>query len=197
MAFLLDAGIAKWSDVRRTFNASARRPAKYVGDRLRALEAIWLEVGATFQGSVFLQQRGCRDADPAMLAKYASVALLGVWGRREYFRYRLVTTSCDEDSRSEGLASCSPTPGSTQEGGVSVFRDIITKQRVLDPTSMRPVHQRCLEEERLQITRGRLIILRWTQPQYLLSFRVDEVFCRIAKGAGRQTQGVRGATDLR
>ncbi len=36
----------------------------------------------------------------------------------------------------------------------------------------------------MQIARGRLIILRRTQPQYLRSFRVDEVFCHIANGAG-------------
>ena len=37
-AFLLDAGIAKWPDVRLTFNAAVRRPAKYLSERLKVLE---------------------------------------------------------------------------------------------------------------------------------------------------------------
>ena len=48
---------------------------------------------------------------------------------------------------------------------------------------MRPLHQRCLEAERLQIARACLLIRRWSQPQYILSLRVDEVFCRVAKAA--------------
>ena len=34
VAFLLDAGIAKWSDIRLSFNASTHRPASYLADRL-------------------------------------------------------------------------------------------------------------------------------------------------------------------
>ncbi len=34
VAFLLDAGIAKWPDVRLTLNAAVRRPANYLSERL-------------------------------------------------------------------------------------------------------------------------------------------------------------------
>ncbi len=46
---------------------------------------------------------------------------------------------------------------------------------------MRPVHQTCPEKERLLIARVRILIIRQTDPKRLLSFRVDEVFCRIAR----------------
>ncbi len=51
VVFLLDTGIANWSDVCLAFNASARRPSKYVGKGLQALEALWLEVGASLEES--------------------------------------------------------------------------------------------------------------------------------------------------
>ena len=77
-AFLLDAGIAKWSDVRLTFNAAVRRPAKYLSERLRVLEELWLEVGETFPGVAFLQARG--ESEARASAKYASVAGIGQLG---------------------------------------------------------------------------------------------------------------------
>ena len=145
------------------------------------MEDIWLRVAATFVGQLFLEERGRRDTHPSMLAKYASVALLGVWAIRKHYRFRLETTSCDQDCRSQSVAYSSATPGSPQENGVSIFRDIVTRQQVLGLTSMRPVHQMCLEQERLQIARARLIILQHADPKWLLSLRVDEVFCRIAR----------------
>ncbi len=79
-------------------------------------------------------------------------------------------------------ASVLPTPGSPVEHNVdAVFRDYITKQRVVSLTSMRPVHQHCLEQERFQIVRALIKIRQWVQPQYLLCLRVDEVLCRIPR----------------
>ncbi len=46
---------------------------------------------------------------------------------------------------------------------------------------MRPNHQLCLEHVCLQIVRGRLLIRQWTDPQYLLSLRVDDLVCHIAR----------------
>ncbi len=57
---------------------------------------------------------------------------------------------------------------------------------------MRPLHQRCLEEERLQIARGRLFVLRWTQPKYLLSLRVDELFFRVTVDSLDKVKDVAG-----
>ncbi len=38
VAFMLDAAVITWSDVRQTFNASARRPMKFAAERLKLLE---------------------------------------------------------------------------------------------------------------------------------------------------------------
>ncbi len=73
------------------------------------------------------------------------------------------------------------THGSPEENGVSIFTDIVTRQQVLGLISMRPVHQMCLEQERLQIASARLLITQHTDPRLLLSLRGDEAFCRVAK----------------
>ncbi len=150
---------------------------KYAAERLKLLEKILLKVGDSFVGAEFLRSRGC-ESRLEMLAKYGSVCLLGVMAIPEQFRYKLQTTSCSSDILFEA-ASVSPTPGSPQEGGVSVFRDFITKQRVLNLASMRPFHQHCLEQERIQVARVVLITRRYTRIENILSLRVDEVFVHI------------------
>ena len=176
-AFMLDAGIVTWGEIKETFNASARRPMKYATERLKLLEKILLKVGASFAGVEFLKSRGC-ESRPELLAKYGSVSLLGLMAIPEQFRYKLQTTSCSQDILS-GAASVSQTPGSPQEGGVSVFWDYITRRRVLNLASMRPFHQHCLEQERMQVARIVFIIRRWTRIENILSLRVGEVFCHI------------------
>ncbi len=62
---------------------------------------------------------------------------------------------------------------------MSIFREIVTRQQVLGLTSMRPAHQSCLAQERLQIARARLTILRHADPKLVLSIRVDEVWLKV------------------
>ena len=115
------------------------------------MEEMWLSAGGSFVGHDFTEQRGSKGSSLQILAKFASVALLGIWARRDYHRYRLVTTSFEEDVLSSSSASISPAPNTPWEKGSPVFRDFVTKQKVLTLTSTRPIHQRCIEEERLQI----------------------------------------------
>ena len=63
--------------MKQTLNATARRPMRYLAERLEALEQLWLEIGNSFVGISFLESRGL-EGRPALLAKLASVALLGV-----------------------------------------------------------------------------------------------------------------------
>ena len=58
-AFMLDAGIVKWSEIKQTFNASARRPMKYAAERMKLLEKILLKVGNSLVATEFLRSRGC------------------------------------------------------------------------------------------------------------------------------------------
>ena len=182
-AFLLDAGIATWCDFKLTYNAATKRPASFVGERLRVLNDIALELGRTFVAQAFLERRGAKTSDPEalaqLLAKTLTVSCLGVWACREHWRLKHFTTSCPDDVLFGGPVSIADTPGSPQEHGTSVFKDLLAKQRVLELTSMRPIHQRCLEEEHLQIARALLLATRARDPKYLISLRVDEVFLRV------------------
>ena len=170
-AFLLDAGIATWGDFKLAFNATSRRPASFLAERLEALENLWWE-SAYLDGS-----------DERLVAKRASVALLGIWGSRDRHLYRMITSSTPFDVTGAGPVRVSPTPGSPAEHGNVVFQDYVYKQSVLELTSMRPVHQRCLEEERLQLARAMLIVEKFAAAKtskYLFSIRVDEVLCWVA-----------------
>ena len=69
-----------------TLNATARCTASCLADRLKVMEDLWLQVGRSFVGSQFLEQRGCAGEDPDILAKYASVSLFGLWGGREQYQ---------------------------------------------------------------------------------------------------------------
>ncbi len=77
-------------------------------------------------------------------------------------------------------ASVSATPGPpVLANGNAVFKDYISKQKILCLAITCPVHQHCLEQERLQNARALIKIRQWVQPQYALALRVDEVLCRI------------------
>ena len=138
---------------------------RYLAERLEALEQLWLEIGNSFAGISFLESRGL-EGRPALLAKLASVALLGVWACVELWRHRLETTSCPQDIQAEGIMWTSPTPGSPQEHGSSVYCDYVTRQLVQSLASTRPVHQHCLEQERLMVARMLILLQSWRQPQY-------------------------------
>ena len=64
VAYMLDAGIITWADVKNTFNATTHRPPAYLAERLKVMEKIWLSAGETFAGVQFLEQRGCVDTSP-------------------------------------------------------------------------------------------------------------------------------------
>ena len=170
-AFLLDAGIATWGDFKLSFNASAHRPGQFVADRLTTLERFWREA-ANLNGE-----------DEDLVAKHASVALIGLWGARERNLYRMITSSSPFDATVSGAVTATPTPGTPEVDGNPIFRDYVFKQTVLELSSMRPVHQRCLEEERLHLARIVLMVEKYQKHKvkdYLFSYRVDEVFCWVA-----------------
>jgi len=107
--------------------------------------------------------------------------LLRACGPCERWRYRLETTSCEDDVLYSGRRWVSDSPESPEQYGVKVFKDIVTRQKVLTLASMRPIHQICLEAERLQVARALTIAERFCQPSRFLSLRVDEVFLDIPK----------------
>jgi len=80
-----------------------------------------------------------------------------------------------------GTASVRDTPGSPVENGVSVFKDYVTKRKRLELTSMRPIHQICLEQEHINMAKALILGRRWSDPKYLYSLRVDELVLHVAK----------------
>ena len=114
------------------------------------------------------------------LAKLASVGLFGIWACSQHSLYTMTTTSCADDVP-QACAAVSCTPGSPEENGVAVFKDYVTKRRRLELTSMRPIHQHCLEEEHTYMARAQILAKRWCDPKHVFSFRVDELVVRVAK----------------
>jgi hypothetical protein len=107
------------------------------------------------------------------------VALFGIWGTLEAFLYELHTSSVESDVLA-ARSLVSDAPGSPQGSGAAVFKDYLTNQRVLGLTSMRAIHQRCLETARTNIARALLIMgMDVKLNSCLNSFRVDEIRVRV------------------
>ena len=138
------------------------------------MDKIWTAVGETFQGHAYMEGRSTKG-----LAKLVSSALFR-FGHAQSTTYTMTTTSCADDAPS-GPAAVSCTPGSPVENGVTVFRDYVTKRRSLELTSMRAIHQSCLEEEATNMARAQLATKRWSDPKHVFSFRVDELVVRVGK----------------
>ena len=117
---------------------------------LKLMDEIWTAVGESFLGHAYMEGRSARG-----LAKQASVGLFGIWACNDHYLYTMTTTSCADDAP-PGPAAVSCTPGSPVENGVTVFRDYVTKRRSLELTSMRAIHQSCLEEEATNMARAQL-----------------------------------------
>jgi 5-methylcytosine-specific restriction endonuclease McrA len=163
--FMLSYGLIDWSHIELTFNASAHIPARYLKERLAKLEELWVTVGG-------------KDT-----SKRALNSMLGLWGKPKRFRYRLFTTSDVEDLRFQGHRSKKPTPG-----GEGVYHDIVTQTELLSYGTMRPVHQVCLESERLQIARALYVMRQFCKPERILSLHTDGIFAQPGPAPTRKIQ---------
>jgi hypothetical protein len=61
-------------------------------------------------------------------------------------------------------------------GGEGVYQDVTVSTELLTYGSMRPIHQLCLEAERLQMARALYIIHRLSEPERVISIHVDGVY---------------------
>ena len=182
-AYLLDAGIATWGDFKETLDASAHRPMSFAADIFKLEWDLLLEVGGSFVGHAFLEQKGCAAAGPEMLAKIGYVQHLGVMATPEHVRYKMETTSCFQDVVARS-ASVSPTPGSPLAvNGRPMFFDYITRQNVRQLSTMRAFHQHCLEQERLNVARMAQLARDFTRIENFLCIRTDELQLYVPKSA--------------
>jgi hypothetical protein len=139
-AYLLDTGISLWSDFKLQFNASVHREPSYLAERLRTLDELWCRSGA--------------NLDPDLFAKRALLAMIGTWGSRERCCSHLITSSTPLDVPARNYYVCE-TRGAPDEDDVPVYHDSVFKQKILDLSSLRPLHQICLEAECLNLVRAK------------------------------------------
>jgi len=74
------------------------------------------------------------------------------------------------------VLSSGPRRVSQTPGGEGVYQDITLETELLTFGSMRPIHQICLEAERLQMARAFYIINKLCEPERVLSILVDGIF---------------------
>jgi hypothetical protein len=144
---LLEQRIVRWDHITHTFSASAHMPATYVRPRLQAIERCWGDHG-----------------------KQAMNSLFGLMSKAEQKRHYLVCSTEDQDCLSSAPKIVRRAPGDER------LWDHICEQRVLTYASWRPIHQRCLEFERLQLARACRIVMRHAKPERIISFHVDAVY---------------------
>ncbi len=176
-AWMLDVGIVTWDEIKFTFTASAHFPPSYLATRLQRLDTLWGERRAAEESSVE--------------AKFALNAMLGVWSMTKHVAYHLTTTSDPDDVMAEKV-QVTPAPGSEMRDESYVFRDYVTKTKMLSFASLRPVHQICLSQERLVMAKLNYILDRLQIPRRLLSFRNDGASIQ----PGRHLQALRDALKV-
>ena len=136
------------------------------------MERLWTDVGESWLGQDFLRNGKC--SEPSALPEIASVAMLGLWSKSEQWVFKMVTSSCQDDVLASEHCSVSATPGSPEANGVKVFKDYVTRQKVLSLSSMRPIHNICLEIARVNVARAMLAAGRDCEARTrLLCIRVD------------------------
>ena len=163
--------------IKFTFSASAHFPPSYLATRLQRLDLLWAEARAAEESSVE--------------SKFALNAMLGVWSMTEHVAYHLSTTSDPDDVIAEKV-QVTPAPGSEMRDESYVFRDYVTKTKMLSFASLRPVHQICLSQERLVMAKLNYMLDRLQIPRRLLSFRNDGASIQ----PGKHLQALRDALKV-
>jgi len=164
-AYLLDHRIISLPDIKLAFNATTRVPAKRLHDWMETLEELWAEATEGFEFD----------------SKLAINAMAGIWASIELHTYCLKVSSDPSDILFDGPLTVRDTPGGTGDE-----KDYISKVRQLKLTSMRPIHQICLEAERLNVARALYIIRKHCPPNphnRVLAIQVDGIYFQPGKRA--------------
>ena len=98
-------------------------------------------------------------------------ALFGLWAKVRTFRYECHTTEEASDVLFDGKRRVRRAPD-------GVLHDVITETEILSYASMRPLHQLCLEQERMHIARILFVLRQFGKPR-LLALQVDGVFAQV------------------
>jgi hypothetical protein len=156
---MLDVGTLVWSDIIYTLTASAHVPPAFLAERLRRLDHLWKES----QESV---------GSHAVPAKHALNSLFGIWSIQTTYSYSLFVAETPGDI-TERIVKKTPTPGFEATDGEYPLHDYVVRTERKDYTSMRPIHQICLSQERLIMAKMSYILERLCIPRRLISIRND------------------------
>jgi len=150
--FLLDAKIITHDDILLTWEPSRLFPRAKLAEALQSIDDMWREAAGS----------GKRPLNE----------LFGLWNRKRPVRYEVSTLAEDGDLLRSGKVLTKPAPGSN-----GLLRDYISVVELRTLQSMRPVHQVCLEHERLQVARAlRAAEQSLGSLKRCLSIRVDGLY---------------------
>ena len=156
--YMLDHRIVEWSDITHVFSAAAQIPSEYLRERLELVEQCW--------------------EGPSK--KAAMNSLLGLWAKKTRYVYNCYTTSDINDVLFDGQRYVGKAPGTD-----GVLEDVICRTELLSYDSMRPIHQICLEYERLCMAKALYIIHQFCEVKRVLSLHVDGIYLQPGKSAPR------------
>ena len=157
-AYMLDHGIIQLQDIKFAYDASTKiDPARLQG-WMGTLENLWATVIANAEV----------DVATYFTPKHCLNAMAGVWAMTERFTHLLLVTNEPTDVRFTGPVDVRDTPGAQNDE-----KDYVTTSKMLQLSSMRPIHQICLEAERLNVARALYIIRKHCKPERILSIQVD------------------------
>ncbi len=108
---MLEHQICTWPCLILALQATSHRPAKELATQLRYTTEIWLTVGDSYAGECWSGERKIRAKE--LLAKSATLALIGAWGRVKNFLYTTVVSNHPDDCAFEGEVHTSQAPGRT------------------------------------------------------------------------------------
>eukprot|EP00969_Alexandrium_andersonii_P019593 855224-Alexandrium_andersonii.AAC.1 len=158
---MLDVGVVAWDDIKLTLTASAHFPASYLATRLECLEDLWKQA----------QEETSSPVEP----KFAGVAMYGIWSILEHYAYRLQVAN-DPDDVVANVVHKTPAPGSDVVENRYVLHDYVTKTKMATFASLRPIHQICLDQERLMMAKLAYVLDRQFHiPRSFISIRNDGV----------------------
>ena len=173
--WMLDARVVARVDIQFTMTASAHFPASYLATRLECLEDWWTQA----------QEETSSPVEP----KFAGVAMLGIWSILEHYAYHLQVAS-DPDDVVATVTRKIPTPGSDVVENRCVLHGYATITKMATFASLRPVHQICLDQERLMRAKLAYVVERqFHLPRCFVSVRNDGVSLQ----PGKQLAAVRQA----
>jgi hypothetical protein len=186
--YMLETGVCQWRHIKLGLEATAHRTASDLATVLKKIRSIWLEVGKSIHAEWFLGNKAEKKSRSDLLSKTALLSLLGAWGRKDNYRYSMVTTSHPDDIPWTGEVSTKPTPCSEMTDTGYVFHDITWKQKVRNLATFLPLNLIGRIQERLQVARLLQALLLSTDPKRILSIQVDAVYVQVPAAEAKKIE---------